>query len=31
LVLLTIHDKERGRNKFASLSVEAPVWQGTKA
>ena len=22
--------KERGRNKFAILSVEAPVWQGTK-
>jgi len=22
--------KERGRNKFAGLSVEAPAWQGTK-
>ena len=23
--------KERGRNKFAILTVEAPVWQGAKA
>jgi len=23
--------KERGRNKFAILSVEAPGWQGAKA
>jgi len=22
--------KERGQNKFAILSVEAPAWQGTK-
>jgi len=22
--------KERGRNKFAILSVETPVWQGVK-
>jgi len=23
-------NKERGRNKFAFLSVEAPAWQGAK-
>jgi len=25
-----IRTKERGRNKFAILSVEAPAWQGAK-